>query len=190
MEDPRATVLKLIAYVTDPVANENEAREMAMQVCRIIKKHGLLDSSPVPEMRRRGPVDVEFVDLGTALEEILRGVRARPRRPPPPPTRETVNPFGAEDRGTAPNVHDFIWEPVGDPGDPFAVYPQAAPPPQPSVPGERARRAKDPEAKLIPILQPAYCPGCHQKIRYGTYGMWSRGEVWHGPCLTQATEGT
>ena len=182
MEDPRATVLKLIAYVTDPVANANEAREMALQACRIIKKHGLLDQAPVPEMRRRAPADVEFVDLSSALEEILFRSRSRPRRPPP--TRTTVNP--EVDYGSSPEP--WAWDPNTDPGDPFAVYPQAAPPPQPSVPGSRPKRAKDPDAKSIPILQMAYCPGCGQKIRYGTYATWTRGEVFHPACLKEATE--
>lgn len=61
------------------------------------------------------------------------------------------------------------------------------PPPQPSVPGSTPRRPPDHNAKLIPITMPTWCTGCGQPLRRGSYGTWSRGEVWHSGCYKAAT---
>ena len=68
--------------------------------------------------------------------------------------------------------------------DTFRVRP---PPPQPRIADVEVTRPKDPESKNIAILQPAWCSGCGQRIRHGTFATWSRGEVWHPSCYAHAT---
>jgi hypothetical protein len=176
MENPRATVLKLIAFVNDPAANVNEARSMAVKACRLIEKHELIDPPP-PEaetvsQEEEAPTKAKsFEDFLADMVEKAAHRRAREARvreakrprPPRPPTYPA---------GTEP------WD--------VDVEQPAAPPPQPTVPGTR-RVAPDSDARLITVLEPAYCPGCAEKLVYGRYGMWSRGEVWHTSCFEVAT---
>jgi hypothetical protein len=60
------------------------------------------------------------------------------------------------------------------------------PPPQPRVHNSAPKRKKDPEAKHIPVVLPAWCAGCGQRLRRGSFATWSRGEMWHAPCHEQA----
>ena len=169
MQNPRATVLKLIAYITDPAANENEARTMAVRVCHLIVKHGLIDppaeSPPEPAV----PPQERSVSFEEMLVTLMRETEARRRRDGAPRARPAPPP--RYPAGTEP------WDIDDEP---------AAPPPQPTVPGSR-KVAPDLEARLITVLEPAWCPGCGQKLVYGRYGMWSRGEVWHSACFEAAT---
>jgi hypothetical protein len=140
-------------------ANEHEARNAAVLACRLIKEHNLLEAR------------------GFSASEHVAG--------------HPIHPSWVK-----LDVDDDFFEAFKDILRDRRSYPgaegeeEAPPPPQPSVVSDSKKKvAKDPDKKNIPITMPAWCAGCGQLLKRGSYATWSRGEVWHQPCFEQATEG-
>jgi len=161
MADVREKVLRLIELAVG-TANEHEARNAAVVACKLIKQHGLLE------------VEVKEIDFFSPPPPSSARTR-RKVRPVAPPIQAPV--YDKEE-------WDLVTEKLRD------WMKEAAPPPLPHVPGATKRRVpRDAEKKDIPITMPAWCAGCGQALRRGSYGTWSRGEIWHSTCYATATEG-
>lgn len=154
-------VHQLITLALNEGANEHEARNAAMKACKLIQEHDLLEHNRAG--RRRIPRPVNVQTIMDDFDEIFK----------------QATPAGAADEDLYSRARGF--------GGPHSEV--RTPPPQPRVPGEEKKRTFDPDAKNIPILDPAWCTGCGQKIKRGAFATWSRGEVWHQPCWASAIGG-
>jgi hypothetical protein len=170
MADNREKVRRRILLAVGG-ANEHESRNAALKACKLLHENnmfGLFDvvaSTSTPE------------DPFSNLEDLFRaaGFGRRPYRRASTP--QPVPP-------TYPREREYVHPP----STPFDGEVFVAPPPQPEVAGGVSEvRAHDPDAKVVPIVEPTWCTGCKQRMRYNTTGIWSRGEVWHSTCLTVAT---
>lgn len=61
--------------------------------------------------------------------------------------------------------------------------PVPEPPLQPTVAPPPVKPPRDPQARMIPIVdQPARCELCHQRIQRGRMAVWSCGLLYHPSC--------
>lgn len=93
--DVRARVQYLIALALGH-GNENEAHSAAMQACRLIREHRLLDLPASPVASRPWP------DAGAIMDAYLDGLFKRPG-PPAPVQEEPESPV------TCSPVLDLAW---------------------------------------------------------------------------------
>lgn len=150
-------------------ANEHESRNAAVQACRLLHKHGLL-----AQLEANRP-------WSEPAPTVVAPPPPRPkRRPVRQPEEVSFNDFFVEFMKASQNVSAARARVSED-----EVVP---PPPQPHIPETSAaqRRPHDPEARSVPVLQPTWCPGCTGRIQHASYGMWSRGEIWHKQCFHEA----
>lgn len=139
-ENVLKTVEALIALAVG-TSNENEARNAAMQACKLIHEHKLLARRPPAQGFYAPPEEGEWAvqTFDDLMNEVFGN---RPRR----------------------------------------QEPRAEPPPQPVVQPPAYTPPKDPDAKLIPVMEPAFCAKCGQRILRGKFAYWSRRQLYHQDC--------
>jgi hypothetical protein len=154
-QDVCRTVRSLIRLAVE-AENIEEARNAALQACKLIHAHALLVHEPVTGMRSRAP----------QLYEDDPAVRA------------------SSGGGLNDLFDDMFGNARATQRGPFSARPPpkpVPPPPQPTV-SKKTRRPPDTDAKNIPILESAWCGVCGQRILRGRFATWSRGSVFHPTC--------
>lgn len=169
----KATALVALAVGN---ANEYEARNAAIEACRLIAKHKLLDLghvAPTPQQPVRGHrvvvVDGPFgfgdtvgTTMSDVFEELFRHARAHTVRPEPPKPPPPARP--------APPADHFDWEEF-----------DLTEPPHHHV----ATEEDYPHERVIRV--PSWCAGCGQRMTDGQLvkvmlDRTGKETLWHRPC--------
>lgn len=151
----------MVTLAINPGANPNEARNAAMQACRLIAEHKLLEGPP----QHRGPLPpgmghVVIMDWGP--------------------------PLSGEDGPTMADLLDTLFEVqrANDRARESAKAESAQPPPQHRVP----TAGEYPHNRLA--TEPGWCAGCGQRYTEGQVvivglDQFGREHTWHRPCWSQ-----